>query len=61
MTNTVDSLIVAVYFLIVFAAGYFISRKTRGSSAEEFMTGGRTGPVIRPRSRFSPWVPIRRL
>ncbi len=42
MTNTVDSLIVAVYFLIVFAAGYFISRKTRGSSAEEFMTGGRT-------------------
>ncbi len=38
----VDSIVVAVYFGIVFTAGYFISRRSRGESAEEFLTGGRT-------------------
>lgn len=42
MNNHLDSLIVAVYFCIVFIAGYFISRRSRSISAEEFMTGGRT-------------------
>ena len=40
MNNHIDSLIVAVYFCIVFIAGYFFSR--RSISAEEFMTGGHT-------------------
>jgi len=38
----VDSLIVLVYFLIIFVAGFFISRFHRKTSAEEFITGGRT-------------------
>ncbi len=37
-----DSIIVAAYFLIVFIAGYLVSRHYRGASPEEFMTGGRT-------------------
>lgn len=37
-----DSIIVAVYFLIIFVAGYFVSRHYRGASAEEFITGGRS-------------------
>lgn len=42
MNNYLDSLIVAVYFLIVFIAGYFLSRRDKQANAEEFMTGGRT-------------------
>ena len=38
----VDSIIVVVYFLIIFIAGYFVSSHYRKSSAEEFITGGRT-------------------
>jgi solute:Na+ symporter, SSS family len=35
----IDSLIVVLYFVIVFVAGYFVSRRFRGRSAEEFLTG----------------------
>ncbi len=42
MTFSIDSLIVALYFCIVFIAGYFISRRGRASTDEEFLTGGRT-------------------
>jgi solute:Na+ symporter, SSS family len=42
MANTLDSLIVAGYFCIVFVAGYILSRRAKGASAEEFLTGGRT-------------------
>jgi len=38
----VDSLIVALYFLMIFVAGYFVSRHYRATSAEEFITGGRS-------------------
>lgn len=38
----VDSVIVAVYFLIIFIAGYFVSRHYRKTSAEDFITGGRS-------------------
>ncbi len=38
----VDSIIVASYFLIIFIAGYFVSRYYRKTSAEEFITGGRS-------------------
>jgi len=37
----VDSIIVGVYFLIVFIAGYFVSRHYKKASAGEFITGGR--------------------
>jgi SSS family solute:Na+ symporter len=42
MAKQIDSIIVALYFCIVFIAGYFISRRHRTQNAEEFMTGGRT-------------------
>ena len=38
----IDSIIVVVYFIIIFVAGYFVSRYHRTSSAEEFITGGRS-------------------
>jgi len=38
----IDSTIVAVYFLIIFVAGYLVSRHYREASAEEFITGGRS-------------------
>ncbi len=40
--NSIDSLIVAVYFVVVFIAGYFVSRHYKKASADEFITGGRT-------------------
>lgn len=42
MINHIDSIIVAVYFLIIFIAGYFVSRYYRKTSAKEFITGGRS-------------------
>lgn len=42
MVNYIDSIVVAAYFCIVFIAGYFISKRVRTSTAEEFLTGGRT-------------------
>ncbi|MHB9029772.1 MAG: hypothetical protein ACYC9O_13480, partial [Candidatus Latescibacterota bacterium] len=42
MANHIDSIIVALYFCIIFIAGYFISKRHRSQNAEEFMTGGRT-------------------
>ena len=36
----IDSIIVVVYFVLVFIAGYFVSRYHKGSSAGEFITGG---------------------
>ncbi len=38
----IDSIIVALYFCIIFVAGYFISKRHRSENAEEFLTGGRT-------------------
>ena len=38
----VDSLIVIGYFLIIFIAGYFVSRHYRSAGDEEFITGGRS-------------------
>jgi solute:Na+ symporter, SSS family len=38
----IDSLIVVTYFIVIFVAGWFVSRRYRKSSAEEFITGGRT-------------------
>jgi SSS family solute:Na+ symporter len=37
----IDSIIVGVYFLIVFIAGYFVSQYYKKASAGEFITGGR--------------------
>jgi SSS family solute:Na+ symporter len=37
----IDSIIVGVYFLIVFVAGYFVSQYHKKASAKEFITGGR--------------------
>lgn len=37
-----DSIIVGLYFLTIFVAGYFVSRHYRRASAEEFITGGRS-------------------
>ncbi|MHC4165433.1 MAG: sodium:solute symporter family transporter [Planctomycetota bacterium] len=37
----IDSIIVGAYFLIVFIAGYFVSRHYKKASAGEFITGGR--------------------
>jgi solute:Na+ symporter, SSS family len=42
MNNHIDSTIVAGYFIIIFIAGYFVSRHYRKTSAEEFITGGRS-------------------
>ena len=42
MTFSIDSMIVAIYFCIVFIAGYFISRRGKASTDEEFLTGGHT-------------------
>jgi len=42
MTRNIDSIIVAGYFIIIFFAGYFVSRHYRKTSAEEFITGGRS-------------------
>ena len=42
MSNHIDSTIVGVYFVIIFIAGYFVSRHYRKASDEEFMTGGKT-------------------
>lgn len=39
---TLDSAIVAGYFLLVFAAGALLARRYARRSAEEFLTGGRT-------------------
>ncbi len=41
IVENVDSIIVGVYFVVVFVAGYFVSRYHKKSSATEFMTGGR--------------------
>ena len=38
----IDSIIVAAYFLAIFVAGYFVSRHYRKTTAEEFITGGRS-------------------
>jgi len=37
----IDSIIVGVYFVLVFIAGYFVSRYYKKASAGEFITGGR--------------------
>lgn len=37
-----DSAIVALYFVVILAAGYVVSRRHRNRPAEEFITGGRT-------------------
>ncbi|MDP6523452.1 MAG: sodium/solute symporter [Kiritimatiellia bacterium] len=37
----IDSIIVAGYFVIVFIAGYFVSRHYKKASAGDFITGGR--------------------
>jgi SSS family solute:Na+ symporter len=37
----IDSFIVAAYFVIVFIAGYFVSRHYKKASSGEFITGGR--------------------
>jgi len=42
MTRNIDSIIVAGYFILIFVAGYFVSRYYRKTSAEEFITGGRS-------------------
>lgn len=42
MASYIDSIIVAIYFVIIFIAGYFVSRHYRTASDEEFITGGRT-------------------
>src|SRR5262245_24310200 len=39
---TLDSLIVAGYFVAIFIAGYVVSRRHAHRSANEFLTGGRT-------------------
>lgn len=39
-----DAAIVAGYFVLIFTAGYFISRRHRTDSSAEFITGGRTLP-----------------
>jgi solute:Na+ symporter, SSS family len=41
MNNFVDSLIVLVYFIIVFVIGFYFSRKNAKTSSHEFITGGR--------------------
>ncbi len=42
MHNTIDSAIVFCYFIVIFIAGYFVSRHYSKASDEEFMTGGKT-------------------
>jgi len=37
----IDSIIVAVYFVVILIAGYFVSRYYKKASAGEFITGGR--------------------
>lgn len=37
-----DSAIVAAYFVLIVGIGYWVSRRHRAGSAEEFVTGGRT-------------------
>lgn len=37
-----DSIIVGLYFLAIFVAGYFVSRHYKQASAEDFITGGRS-------------------
>jgi SSS family solute:Na+ symporter len=41
MNNFIDSLIVFVYFIIVFVIGFYFSRKNAKTSSHEFITGGR--------------------
>jgi len=41
MASYIDSAIVALYFLIIFIAGYFVSQKYKSAAAEEFITGGK--------------------
>ena len=41
MPEHIDSIIVGVYFVVVFIAGYFVSRYYKKASAGEFITGGR--------------------
>ena len=41
MYKHIDSVIVGVYFAVVFIAGYFVSRYYKKASAGEFITGGR--------------------
>lgn len=38
----IDSVIVFLYFSVIFIAGYFVSRRYRTSSANDFITGGRS-------------------
>ncbi len=43
MRNQIDSIIVGIYFLIIFIAGYFVSRyHAKKTSDEDFITGGRS-------------------
>ena len=42
MTEYIDSIIVALYFLIIFIVGFFVSRHYRKTSPEDFITGGRS-------------------
>ena len=41
MLKHIDSIIVGVYFVVVFIAGYFVSRYYKKAPAAEFITGGR--------------------
>ncbi|MFW6218686.1 MAG: sodium:solute symporter family transporter [Bacteroidota bacterium] len=41
MNNIIDSLIVLVYFVIIFILGFYFSRKNSKSTSDEFLTGGR--------------------
>jgi len=42
MTHLTDSIIVAGYFLLIFITGILVSRRYKDSSADEFITGGKT-------------------
>jgi solute:Na+ symporter, SSS family len=44
MAISYDTAIVIAYFLLIFAAGHFVSRRYRSASAAEFISGGRTLP-----------------
>ncbi|MFC1606736.1 sodium/solute symporter [Candidatus Latescibacterota bacterium] len=42
MSKSIDSIIVGSYFLLIFIAGHFISRRYKSGDANDFITGGKT-------------------
>jgi len=44
MTLSIDTIIVAAYFVAISLAGYLVSRKYKADSDKDFITGGRTMP-----------------